>query len=32
MVLAGLSKDMSRLYVEMSRAFNEGKITTETVA
>jgi hypothetical protein len=26
MVQAGLSKDMSRLYVEMSRAFNEGAI------
>ncbi len=26
MVAAGLSPDMSRLYVEMSRAFNEGRI------
>lgn len=26
MVQAGLSPDMSRLYVEMSRAFNEGRI------
>ena len=29
MVAAGLSPDMSRLYVEMSRAFNEGRIKPE---
>ncbi len=29
---AGLSPDMSRLYVEMSRAFNEGKIATKRSA
>ncbi len=27
LVAAGLSTDMSRLYVEMSRSFNEGRIT-----
>lgn len=27
MISAGLSSDMSRLYVEMSRAFNEGRVT-----
>ncbi len=27
MVAMGLSPDMSRLYIEMSRAFNEGRIT-----
>ncbi len=26
---AGLSPDMSRLYVEMSRAFNEGRIVVK---
>lgn len=29
MVAAGLSPDMSRLYVEMSKAFNEGRIKSE---
>jgi uncharacterized protein YbjT (DUF2867 family) len=29
MIAAGLSPDMSRLYVEMSRAFNEGRIKAE---
>lgn len=29
MVAAGLSPDMSRLYVEMSRAFNEGRVILE---
>ncbi len=29
-VTAGLSPDMSRLYVEMSKAFNEGRITGTT--
>ncbi len=29
MIAAGLSPDMSRLYVEMSRAFNEGLIKSE---
>jgi glycerol-3-phosphate dehydrogenase len=27
LISAGLSSDMSRLYVEMSRAFNEGRVT-----
>jgi uncharacterized protein YbjT (DUF2867 family) len=30
MIAMGLSPDMSRLYVEMSRAFNEGRISYET--
>jgi len=30
MVAGGLSPDMSRLYVEMSRAFNDGLIRTES--
>jgi uncharacterized protein YbjT (DUF2867 family) len=29
MIAAGLSPDMSRLYVEMNRAFNEGRIKAE---
>jgi uncharacterized protein YbjT (DUF2867 family) len=29
MVAMGLSADMSRLYIEMSKAFNEGRITYE---
>jgi len=29
MIGAGLSPDMSRLYVEMSRAFNEGRVKSE---
>lgn len=29
MVAAGLSSDMSRLYIEMSKAFNDGHIKTE---
>ncbi len=29
MVAMGLSADMSRLYIEMSKAFNEGRITFE---
>jgi uncharacterized protein YbjT (DUF2867 family) len=29
LIAAGLSPDMSRLYVEMSRAFNEGRITVK---
>jgi len=29
MIVAGLSPDVSRLYIEMSRAFNEGRIKSE---
>jgi len=29
LIAAGLSPDMSRIYVEMSRAFNEGRITVK---
>jgi uncharacterized protein YbjT (DUF2867 family) len=30
LIAAGLSPDVSRLYIEMSRAFNEGRIRQET--
>ncbi|HSQ78734.1 MAG TPA: nucleoside-diphosphate sugar epimerase, partial [Nitrospirota bacterium] len=29
MIVGGLSPDVSRLYIEMSRAFNEGRIKSE---